>query len=380
MRRFFLRPWACGLSLLAILIFSVPFSALSAAPAGDPTTEMKHKPMEYFVPGHRIQVSADISDDNGVRLARCYFKTTEEADIIFVVLKETKGAYTGIIPAPSENTLLIEYLFLVVNESNVVVKSQTFQMKRSDDDDVPAWQQKSAEGEVNVYSELAQAPEQPPGFTDAIHQDVVESSLRFGVVAGLYPGAEAVSGSAATATSAGTVTATSGMSGLAIAAIAGGVLVAGGAAAAVAIDNNQSDDESDSGGGSSSPSSPSSAPYSGTYNFTIQSYTFSDPEYRLLSNTGTFTLRATPSNSPTGEYQFSKSGACAGFASSSTFQDNRISFSGQYNNWECNNDPCCSNNMTIEMTFSDQNSGNFSASDQSCCSSVTLVISGTFKR
>ena len=106
------------------------------------TTAIKYKPIDYFVSGKRIKLNAKITDKAGINLARCYFRAVEEADFVFVALKEIKtNQYEGILPAPSKDTETIEYLFLAVNDANHVIKSQRFKVNKNDDDKTPAWQE-----------------------------------------------------------------------------------------------------------------------------------------------------------------------------------------------------------------------------------------------
>jgi len=203
-------------------------------------TKIRHKPLKYFVPGHRITVNAEVTDQTGVTVVRAYFRAPEQADYVFVSMNPAAdGTYQGILPAPAKETQNITYLFLAVNGKNQVVKTQTFTVNREDKEKVPAWQQAGSEGNIQVSTELAQAPESISGFTDSIAMDVVESSARFGFVAGgIYTAAQMASaggtdGAAAAAGSAGTVSASAGLSTAAIAGIGAGVAaVAGGIAAA----------------------------------------------------------------------------------------------------------------------------------------------------
>jgi hypothetical protein len=212
------------------------------------TTKVKHKPISYFVAEKRIRLDAEVSDKAGVELVRCYFKGKKEADYVFVTMTQGDiGEYSTILPAPNRSAETIEYLFLVVNKSNQVVKTQTFSVKRDlEASKTPSWQNLPLEGTIRIGIELGEAPEKLEGFNDSITMDIVESSLRFGFVAGLYStikmvaaggvgsGSAAASGTAATATAGGTITATSGMSAAAIAglAIGGAALVGGGVTAA----------------------------------------------------------------------------------------------------------------------------------------------------
>jgi hypothetical protein len=238
---------------LSLSLVFTNFTMAVAASEADAKTKMKHSPPKYFVPEHRIQLDVNVSDPKGVDLVRCYFKAAGETDFVFVPMSSTgKNTYSGVLPAPSLTSEQIEYLFLSVNSKNVIVKSQVFVLDQEDKDKVPAWQEIPMENEIQVGMELDQVPSELAGFSDNIAMDTVESSLRFGIVAGgLYQASAAMTasttGSAASATTAGTVSA--GAAGMSTAGIVGlsalGAVAIGGAAAS-----------GGSGGGSGGTSNP----------------------------------------------------------------------------------------------------------------------------
>ncbi len=208
---------------------------------------MKHSPPDYFICDHRLQLDLSVSDPEGIEHVRCYFKAASEADFVFVPMTNTGGDghyqfYSCVLPAPSSVTLKIEYLFLVVDGINDIVKSQIFALEKERTEEVPAWQNIASEKDIQVSMELDQVPSELPGFSDNIVMNKVESGLRFGVVAGglyaLTAGKTATTGGvAATATSSGTVTAGTAGAGFSTAAIVGasvaGAAAVGGTAAAV---------------------------------------------------------------------------------------------------------------------------------------------------
>jgi len=204
-------------------------------------TAMKHTPPDYFVSEHRMQLDVDVRDPGGINLVRLYFKAAGEADLVFVPMSPAgSNKYAGILPAPSATTAQIEYLFLAVNAANQVVRSQTFYIYKDDAQKKPAWQDIPKDGEIRVSMELDKAPTELRGFSDNVAIDVVESGVRFGVVALLYDASQTgsgagLSGSAASATSAGSITAeTAGFSTttMIVAGVVGAAAVGGGIAAA----------------------------------------------------------------------------------------------------------------------------------------------------
>jgi len=306
-------------SFLLILLIVLTFFAATAHAA---TTQMKHTPPDYFVADQRIQLEAKVTDDQGVKLVRCYFKAVGEADLVFVPMNDIgKNQYAGILPAPSATTTQIEYLFLAVNQANQVVRSQNFTMYKDANKETPAWQNIPKEGEIRVSIELDQAPTQLMGFSDNVTIDVVESGARFGVVALLYhtitdsdskeaaalnsssgtstaAATSAASASAATgATSAGVITA--GAAGWSTAAIVGVGLGVAAVAGGTAVAINSSDD--DDGGGNNEPQDLTEKTITGDWNVTgsrPDGYTMRG-DFTLKDN-GVFTYN-TISTTPMGE-------------------------------------------------------------------------------
>jgi hypothetical protein len=233
-----IKPFVVSLLLAFVLTglaCFIPIALFAAETTA--ATKVKHEPIEYFVPEKRIQLEAEVSDKCDIKLVRCYFKSDAQADYVFVWMKQVKGdAYAGVLPSPAPDCNRIEYLFLAVNADNQVVKTQTFTVNVNVSAKVPKWQEVSAGGEINLYTELDKAPKSIPGFKDSIKIDVVESSARFGIVAGGIYAATSTGGSAtgaaAATTSSGTITATSGLSTTAIVAIGAGIAAGAGVAVA----------------------------------------------------------------------------------------------------------------------------------------------------
>ncbi len=253
--------------LFLLVSFLAPAILTATANAA---TSMEHSPPDYFVADQRIQLEAQVEDPEGIKLVRCYFKAAGEADLVFVpMLAIGSYKFSGVLPAPSAATNQIEYLFLTVNNSKQVVRSQTFTITKDAEKETPAWQEIPKQGEIKVSMELDKMPTQLRGFSDNVTIDAVESGARFGVVALLYhtirdsdsSGAGAAASGAGTTASASTVASataatgatsagviTAGAVGWSTAAIVGvglGVAAVGGgtAAAVSAYDDNNDDDE-----------------------------------------------------------------------------------------------------------------------------------------
>jgi len=229
------------LSFAAVFLLVIPLNA-GSAPAQEHKTKIKHTPFSFFVSENRIKVAADVTDEAGVKIVRCYFRAAGQADYVFVRMESVKeDRYEGILPKPRKDTQMLEYILLAVNQKDQVVKTEVFRVEKKDEKEVPEWQKVVLEGEIKVSTELAKAPETLPGFKDSIVLDVVESAGRFGAAAGIYTLLQSggTSGTAA-ATTAATTTSTGGLSGATIAGIAAAAAVVGGG---VAIANNDDGDD-----------------------------------------------------------------------------------------------------------------------------------------
>lgn len=230
--------------------------AMTAAYAGESAqTTIEHKPIDSAVAGQRIGVNARVSDPAGVETVRTYFRARDGAHFSFITMQEsaeqgsTGNEYQGMLPAPGNGAEWIDYLILAKNGSDQVVKSQTFRMQVLDSEQAATYAEP-----VRVQTELARAPETVTGFDDNIIVDVVESAVKYGVVAGLTDpvsaGTEAgVAGGGAA--DSGTIAASTG--GLKTGAVLGGLALAGGAALA----------GGGGGGGGSSSDNPMAGTWSG---------------------------------------------------------------------------------------------------------------------
>lgn len=233
MKRFKSDVLAQILSFVALALFVVPLNN-STAFAQEPETRITPKPLEYFVSEHRIKVGADVADEAGVKVVRCYFRASGQADYVFVQMEPVKGnTYEGILPKPDTTTQTLEYIFLAVSQKGQIVKTETFKVEKGEGKEVPEWQKVVSEDEIRVSTELAKAPETLAGFKDSVALDVAESAGRFGSAAGIYMllqsgGTSGTAAATATATTAGSA---GGLSGGAIAGIAA-ALVGGGVVAA----------------------------------------------------------------------------------------------------------------------------------------------------
>ena len=228
--------------------FLIPMMALLNCPitaASSPIAdiEIEHDPVEETTAGQRIDIEVKIKDESGIKNARVYFKAIEASDYTFIILASDNGeTFTGTLPAPANGAGTIEYLILVQNGNDQVVKTQTYQVAVEDDDDAAGAVAQNEQ--IQVYTELEEVPAEVTGFSDNIAIDVVESAVKLGVVAGLYSTVTAGSSSSG-ATAAGTVAATTG--GISGTAIVLGTVVAAAAVGGAAALASSSDGDDDGG-------------------------------------------------------------------------------------------------------------------------------------
>ena len=202
--------------------------ALADDNAAAATTRFTHAPYSYAVPGNRITITGTINDPAGIKIARCYFKASGEADYVFVPMQKQEGTltiYSATMPALSNNTKSIQYLLLAVNNSGQVAKTAEFVIPVTESLVVPGWQSSAiGRAAIRVSTELAKAPETVSGFTDDVTVDAVESTARFMV-------ASEVGVASGLAVSAGSAAASAGTAGTAVSAAAVGTAVVAGSVA-----------------------------------------------------------------------------------------------------------------------------------------------------
>ena len=293
-----MKIWHTRLKVLVVMLsffMAFPCSVISAA-AAKATTQVKHKSPGYYLPGFRIILDAEIKDEAGVQVARCYFKTKKEKNFVFTdMAPKGNPTYQATLPAPWVNSESIDYVFVAVNEDKKVVRTQVFSIKEKETEQAAAWREAGevqelrldapqevlekyeavkndlrkefsnklpewqlAEGleEIVVLSEFEGPPAQLKGFYDNAVVSTVPASSKYGVLAaGLYTeeeiaavGGKAAAASATGASTAGTISAAAGGIGMGTLALGAAIVAAG----AVAVGSSGGGDDgavSTSGGG-----------------------------------------------------------------------------------------------------------------------------------
>ena len=117
--------------------------------------------------------------------------------------------------------------------------------------------------------------------------------------------------------------------------------------------------------------------YSGVYtvNFTITDS--SDSSERGRTGTWTGQLKVTPYGYATVFYPNSY---CGEILSSGIFGGKTVAFRTSADGWNCGGVTCCNGQTTINMKFTDSNSGTLSRTSNSCCNAAWQKSTGTITR
>lgn len=117
------------IATLALFVFT------GNSPQAEADIAIKHKPVSSMLSGHRTNVSVKVKDKkHGIDIVRAYFKTPEESRYYFVDMANTDGDnYVGTLPAAALGAGVMDYLIVVKNGADEVVKSQNYTAQVEDD-------------------------------------------------------------------------------------------------------------------------------------------------------------------------------------------------------------------------------------------------------
>ena len=108
----------------AFLFALAPALAQAAAPPA-----VEHQPALCTVPGKAISLSAALSDDGTVAVARLYFRRAGEKYYSFVDMSFTGISYCGTLPPPREKkTKAIEYYVQAIDDQYEPARTSTFRL------------------------------------------------------------------------------------------------------------------------------------------------------------------------------------------------------------------------------------------------------------
>lgn len=174
---------------ITIFIFiTTQIATVNATNALFSDTTVAHRPVKYFVPDHRIVLNVMVKDSTGIDIVRCYFKEANQPDFSFVRMESIgHDTYQCLIPKPSDDTMSIQYRFLIVNNISEIIDTQTYTIHFFESDNLPEWQVDLEDSPIYVYTDLSEKPGMLFGFSDNIEWNVVSASDRYGFTAdGLY--------------------------------------------------------------------------------------------------------------------------------------------------------------------------------------------------
>lgn len=227
--------------IIIIVLLIVGFHRPAKATQLGSTTTIRHNSIESVNSGRRLFLSATVTDPNKIDIVRIYFKAKASSEYNFISLRnDVRSKYVGQLPAAAADCKTINYLILVKNSRNQIVKSQIFNVIVADSNISVS----HPLSKVHIYTELTDASKKLPGFSDNFNIKVVEPSLRYGTVANLYNGTDTDT----IATYGGEVTASPATKGISTTTLAvGGAtffsVAVGGLAVNYSSDNGDSKDE-----------------------------------------------------------------------------------------------------------------------------------------
>ncbi len=121
---------------------------------------------KYFIPGYRILLSAYVNRPTHVKSMRCYFRTSQTDNYVYVNMFFEPSIYNFILPAPSEYAKKIEYLFVAEDKKGNSFKTKPYFIERDISAGQPVWQQIDPEGDIYVTNESGTG--YPRNFSDSI--------------------------------------------------------------------------------------------------------------------------------------------------------------------------------------------------------------------
>ena len=147
-----MKKWHKGLKVLAVvlsLFLAFPCGIVSAA--AKPDLKIKHDPPKDYVPGFRITLDTKIKEKADVLVARCYFKTKKDKNLVFVdMVPKGNPGYEATLPAPWVGSEYIDYAFVVVNKDKEVIRTQMFRMEELETEAATTWQEATEVKEIQV--------------------------------------------------------------------------------------------------------------------------------------------------------------------------------------------------------------------------------------
>jgi len=114
------------------IVMAIAFTAVvffGATPGGtDFERKISHKPLTNIIPGQKINISAEFSDQaSDIETVRTFFKTNEDDRFYFITMEKSHGnTYAGVLPAALPGTRKLEYTILAKTETNEILRSSHY--------------------------------------------------------------------------------------------------------------------------------------------------------------------------------------------------------------------------------------------------------------
>ncbi len=180
------------MNIVRLLIFflGIIASVSTATAAPIPVASIKHQAIPSFSEGERLALNAALSDQYGISVARCYFKTESDGKYLYATMdRQAENSYQCILPAFKPGSGSLEYFFLIVNGKRQVIRSISYFANQAESESLAEWQiDIDASAPLQVYSELetVQIEDTALADTSAHLVTTVNTEDLFGLLAGVY--------------------------------------------------------------------------------------------------------------------------------------------------------------------------------------------------
>jgi len=121
-------------------------------------TSFSHSPPPYIQPWRRTIINTKISDSAGIKLARCYFRASQNAEYVYVTMEAgADNTFTATLPALGNIAKSLQYRLLAVNNTGQVVRTAEFVAPVNHEwSSIPAWQTADYSNAIQVSTEAEQ--------------------------------------------------------------------------------------------------------------------------------------------------------------------------------------------------------------------------------
>lgn len=147
-----------NLGLCGVMTVSLPLGVSGSS------LSIRHSPPTCVASSSPFGIAADIDSAVSIQDARIYFKVQESPSYYFVQMHHQDGStYTGMLPAPKEDGIIVEYRLLAVDQNEEIAKSPIFYTLTYPASKCESVQEAELSVPIIVYVEQEMPPEQ--GFS-----------------------------------------------------------------------------------------------------------------------------------------------------------------------------------------------------------------------